>query len=169
MPGLFNIFLNIYLSIAKSRLSFSLCCLNSFYQIMFGLRYTHPFSAPPGRCLDHHRVSYFFSNFKGLIRVTDDSFTSGDNRYLGLNHCFPGNSFCPHIFQGLSRGSNEFYPTFLTNISKFRIFRQKPVSRMNSVHSRHLSRTYDVGLIQVAAHRLSRTYTKCLISKFNMK
>ena len=142
MPRLFNIFLQIYLRISKTRLSLCLCHHKRINKSYIGMRNTHSPSSSAAGCLDNNRIPYFFCNCQCLIFILDRAFTPRDNRDPCLSHSLFCLTLITHKADYSGRWPDKGYVTGFTDLGKVCILSQKPISRMNSICIGYLRSAY---------------------------
>ena len=161
MPCLFNPFLNIDVTIAKSRFTFCLCGVEKGHQTWAVLSNTDSATPAPGDSFNPNRITDLLCELCGLVSginrpffiiFTPTTSAAGDKLQSGFCSGLPCFYFVPHSPNILNRGTDESYLVCLTNLGELCVLCEKTRPRMNSIDIRKICNGNNIGILEITLY-----------------
>ncbi len=169
MPGIFDIFFNIEVGVAERRTCFTGSRGKGFGDLDSIMGNPHPAAPATAGGFDDHGVADGFRDGDSVICSGHHPIAAGNNRDPKFLEMLASRGLVPSQGDAVGRGADENQAVVFTGQGKIRIFRQKAVSRMNSIRTAFLGGS-DNGLdIEVAFSAQSRPDVDSLIRPANVQ
>ncbi len=165
---LLEIFLEVNVTIAKSRLGLRRGGGHGEFQIGLSAGNLHAAPAAASGGLDDHRIANVLGDQFGFANLRNSTLRTGNHRNTQCLGCTLGLDLVAHHPDVLGAGPDELDPVLVKDLGEFGVLRQKSVTRMDGICPGDFAGRDDRRNVEIAVARRRRANAHALVGETHM-